>query len=71
MLTPHTLNTSLLYEVIISIVILYFVAMLLMFYERNLLEGLAYGHSLTNLANCHDMKRYLYQLLYIRFTSTE
>jgi len=36
-LTPYSLNTTLLYEVIISIVILYCVAMLLMFYERNLL----------------------------------
>src|SRR5699024_12069577 len=62
MLTPHTLNTSLLYEVIISIVILYFGAMLLMFYERNLLEQLAYEHPLTNLANRHDMNRYLHQL---------
>lgn len=62
MLTPHTLNTTLLYEVMISIVILYFIAMLLMFYERNLLEQLAYEHPLTKLSNRHDMNRYLHQL---------
>lgn len=62
MLTPYTLNVALLSEVMISIILLYFLALFLMFYERNVLERLAYEHPLTNLANRHDMNRYLHQL---------
>ncbi|HZW67118.1 MAG TPA: bifunctional diguanylate cyclase/phosphodiesterase [Pseudogracilibacillus sp.] len=61
---PHTLDTMLLYGIILSVVLLLIISWIALYYDRVSLEKMAFKDPLTNLGNRHKMNRVFVQMIH-------